>query len=51
MVKHLKGGEKLSDFGNLAENAKAQANHAVDFEMPLYNVWKQQEKTRGCFLA
>jgi hypothetical protein len=28
----------LGDFGKLAENAKAYANHAVDFEVPLYNV-------------
>jgi len=24
---------------------KAAASHAVDFEVPIYNVWKQQEKT------
>ncbi len=23
------------------------AEHAADFEVPLYNVWKQQEKTAG----
>lgn len=26
------------------QNHKAAASHAVDFEIPLYNVWKQQEK-------
>jgi DNA modification methylase len=30
---------------NLPENLKAQANHAVDFEIPIYNIWKQKEKT------
>lgn len=38
---------KLSDFGNLAENAKAVANHATDFEPPIYNIWKQREQTKG----
>jgi len=35
----------LSDFGNLAENAKALASHLVDYQWPLFNVWKWQEKT------
>jgi hypothetical protein len=26
---------------------KAAAFHAIDFDVPLYNVWKQQEKTAG----
>jgi hypothetical protein len=26
---------------------KALAEHAVDFEAPIYNIWKQQEKTAG----
>lgn len=26
---------------------KASASHLIDFEVPLYNVWKQQEKTPG----
>lgn len=34
-----------TNFGNLAENCKALANHAADFEIPLYNVWKHKEKT------
>jgi hypothetical protein len=26
---------------------KAAANHAVDFDQPVYNIWKQQNKTEG----
>ncbi len=37
----------FATFGNLAESCKAAANHATDFEPPIYNVWKQQEKTAG----
>jgi len=29
----------------LAKSAQAAAEHATDFEPPIYNVWKQQEKT------
>jgi hypothetical protein len=29
----------------LPESDKAAASHAADFDPPLYNVWKQQEKT------
>lgn len=34
--------------GDLAErnkNDQACATHAVDFDLPIYNIWKQQEKT------
>jgi ParB-like chromosome segregation protein Spo0J len=33
--------------GGFAESGKiqAQSEHATDFQIPLYNVWKQQEKT------
>lgn len=37
----------FGEIGNLAESAKAAANHATDFEAPIYNVWKQQDKTPG----
>jgi hypothetical protein len=30
-----------------AENPKACALHAVGFDPPIYNVWKQQEKSSG----
>jgi len=29
------------------ETAKTAANHATDFEIPIYNIWKQQTKTEG----
>jgi hypothetical protein len=35
------------EIGNLAKNHKAVADHAVDFDPPIYNIWKQQEKTAG----
>lgn len=37
----------FTDSGKLSESGKAAANHATDFEPPIYNVWKQQEKTPG----
>lgn len=39
--------EGFVNIGNLAENHKAAASHATDFTAPIYNVWKQQEKTSG----
>jgi hypothetical protein len=36
--------------GNLADLGKsdqAASEHATDFEPPVYNIWKQQEKTAG----
>lgn len=33
--------------GNLAKPDKAAAEHATDFEVPIYNIWKQQEKSAG----
>ncbi len=32
---------------NLPENLKPAASHLTDFDPPLYNIWKQQEKTTG----
>lgn len=32
---------------DLPQSLKAAAEHATDFEPPIYNVWKQQEKTAG----
>lgn len=40
----------LGQFGNIAEMSKTQqsaADHAIDFETPIYNVWKQQSKSEG----
>ena len=39
--------EGFGEIGRLAESAKAIAAHQVDFTPPIYNVWKQQEKTAG----
>lgn len=33
--------------GNLAKSELAAAEHATDFEPPIYNIWKQQQKTPG----
>lgn len=32
---------------SLESSQKAAASHATDFQPPIYNVWKQQEKTAG----
>ena len=37
----------LTDFGQMSESSKVAAEHATDFDRPLYNVWKQQQKTPG----
>jgi DNA-binding CsgD family transcriptional regulator len=40
----------FSSFGKIAKTAKTEqlaANHETDFTPPIYNVWKQQEKTPG----
>lgn len=38
---------EFSNLGRLAESAKADASHATDFTPPIYNIWKQQDKTPG----
>jgi hypothetical protein len=43
-------GEMAKSFleiGKLAKNEKAAADHAVDFDPPIYNIWKQQTKSDG----
>jgi hypothetical protein len=37
----------ISGFGNLAKSAKPFGSHATDFDPPIYNIWKQQEKIAG----
>jgi hypothetical protein len=32
------------EFRQVAESDKAAANHATDFEAPIYNVWKQSRQ-------
>jgi predicted transcriptional regulator len=39
--------EVCRKFSALNDSDKAAAEHATEFEVPLYNVWKQQEKTPG----
>lgn len=40
-------GEIVSKSEKLPKSAEAAANHLVDFEVPLYNVWKFMEKPGG----
>lgn len=35
------------EIGKLAKNHKSDAEHATDFDPPIYNIWKQQTKTEG----
>ena len=35
------------DIAILNKSERAAAEHATDFDPPIYNVWKQQEKTKG----
>lgn len=45
-VKEVKFGEsgKLTEF---PKDAQSSAEHATDFEPPIYNIWKQQTKSDG----
>ena len=36
--------DSFIDFGNLAKSDKAAADHATDFDTPIYNVWKFKER-------
>jgi len=38
---------KMADLPNMNKPDKAAAEHATDFETPIYNIWKQQTKTSG----
>jgi ParB-like chromosome segregation protein Spo0J len=33
--------------GELAKSDKAASEHAIDFDTPIYNIWKQQTKSEG----
>lgn len=35
------------DFAELGKSAQAAAEHATDFDPPIYNVWKQQDKSNA----
>lgn len=39
--------EVLAEMEELPESLKPVANHLTDFDPPLYNIWKQQEKSKG----
>jgi hypothetical protein len=38
---------KTEDLPFPSKSDQAAADHATDFDPPIYNVWKQQEKTAG----
>jgi hypothetical protein len=38
---------EAADMPNLNKPDRAAADHATDFDPPIYNAWKQQEKTAG----
>lgn len=37
----------LAEMAELPESLKSTANHLTDFDPPIYNIWKQQEKSNG----
>jgi hypothetical protein len=37
--------DDLLQNGGLAKTQQAASEHAIDFDPPIYNIWKQQEKT------
>lgn len=43
----LHGFSQFGESAVLTKNDRAAAEHAVDFTAPVYNIWKQQEKTAG----
>lgn len=38
---------EFGDVSKLAKSDQSSAEHATDFTQPIYNIWKQQEKTNG----
>lgn len=38
---------EMADLPKLTKSDQSAAEHATDFELPIYNVWKQKEKTPG----
>ncbi len=43
---------EMADLPKLPKSDKALAEHAADFEPPIYNIWKQKEKTKilSCYI-
>jgi hypothetical protein len=39
--------DDLSSFAKISKITQIIANHETEFDAPLYNVWKQQKKTKG----
>jgi hypothetical protein len=39
--------QETADLPKLDKSSQAAAEHATDFDRPIYNIWKQQEKTAG----
>src|SRR5262245_14514576 len=37
----------LADLPKLLKSDRVLPEHAVDFDPPIYNIWKQQEKPQG----
>jgi hypothetical protein len=44
-------GDVLRESADLPDSLKPVAAHLVDFNPPIYNIWKQQEKTAGWISA
>jgi hypothetical protein len=38
---------EIADLQKSSKSDRAAADHATEFDVPIYNVWKQQEKTTG----
>lgn len=38
---------EMADLPNLSKPDRSAAEHATDFEPPIYNIWKQQTKSEG----
>lgn len=39
--------QEMADLPKLGKSNQAAAEHATDFDVPIYNVWKQQSKSDG----
>lgn len=38
---------EMADLPKLLKSDRAAAEHATEFTVPIYNIWKQQHKTEG----
>lgn len=46
-VSKMEVSRVCNESAELPESYKPSANHQTDFDPPLYNIWKQQEKSNG----